>query len=91
MSSGLYSGTSGLALGTGLYKGVSSLWGGASGLVDGFGSSFSPTLILDFVGPSVSGASLDMNFADTPAATYEVYTPDASQPQAGFINIQVWN
>jgi hypothetical protein len=50
-----------------------------------------PTLILDFVGPSVSGASLDMNFADTPAATYEVYAPDASQPQAGFINLQVWN
>jgi len=42
MSSGLYSGTSGLALGTGLYKGVSSLWGGASGLVDGFGGEFSP-------------------------------------------------
>ncbi len=42
MSTGLYSGASGLALGVGLYKGVSSLWGGASGLVDGFGSSFSP-------------------------------------------------
>ncbi|MEN6304092.1 MAG: hypothetical protein ABFD96_15280, partial [Armatimonadia bacterium] len=37
MSSGLYSGTSGLALGTGLYRNVSGLWGGASGLVSGLG------------------------------------------------------
>lgn len=42
MSSGLYSGTSGLALGTGLYKGVSGLWSGASGLINGFGGEFSP-------------------------------------------------
>lgn len=38
MSSGLYSGTSGIALGSGLYRSVSGLWGGASGLVAGFGS-----------------------------------------------------
>jgi len=43
MSSGLYSGVSGLALGVGLTKGVSGLWGGASGLIAGFGGTpFSP-------------------------------------------------
>ena len=43
MSSGLYSGASGLALGTGLYKGISGLWSGASGLITGFGgAAFSP-------------------------------------------------
>jgi len=45
MSSGLYSGVSGLALGTGLYKGVSGLWGGASGLITGGGVALS----LDFL------------------------------------------
>jgi hypothetical protein len=43
VSVGLYSGVSGLALGVGLYKSVSGLWGGASGLIDGFGGgAFSP-------------------------------------------------
>jgi len=51
MSSSLYSGVSGLALGTGLYKNVSGLWGGASGLIDGFGG-----------GDPFSGASLYLNF-----------------------------
>lgn len=37
MSSGLSDGASGLSLGTGLYKAVSSLWSGASGFVAGFG------------------------------------------------------
>jgi hypothetical protein len=48
MSSGLYSGVSGLALGTGLYKGVSGLWSGASGLIDGFGGPAS-ALSLNFL------------------------------------------
>jgi hypothetical protein len=51
MAVGLYSGTSGLALGTGLYKDVSGLWGGASGLINGFGGS-----------NPFSGASLYLNF-----------------------------
>ncbi len=51
MSVGLYSGVSGLALGTGLYKDVSGLWGGASGLINGFGGS-----------NPFSGASLYLNF-----------------------------
>ena len=51
MSSGLYSGVSGLALGIGLYRNVSGLWGGASGLIDGFGGS-----------DPYSGASLYLNF-----------------------------
>ena len=43
MSSGLYSGVSGLAIGSGLYKDVSSLWSGASGLVtDWGGGGYSP-------------------------------------------------
>ena len=41
MSTGLYSGVSGLALGVGLYKGVPGLWGGASGLITGDGASLS--------------------------------------------------
>ena len=41
MATGLYSGTSGLALGVGLNRGVSGLWGGASGLINGFGG-FNP-------------------------------------------------
>lgn len=36
MSSGLSSGVSGLALGTGLFRNVSGLWGGSSGLIAGF-------------------------------------------------------
>ena len=51
MSVGLYSGVSGLALGTGLYKNVSGLWSGASGLIDDFGG-----------GSPFSGASLYLNF-----------------------------
>ena len=51
MAVGLYSGVSGLALGTGLYKDVSGLWGGASGLINGFGGS-----------DPFSGASLYLNF-----------------------------
>ena len=35
MSSGLYSGASGLSVGTGLYKTIQGLWSGASGLVSG--------------------------------------------------------
>ena len=58
MSVGLYSGVSGLALGTGLYKNVSGLWSGASGLTAGFGGG-SPfggaSLYLDFL----AGAPLD--------------------------------
>ena len=45
MSSGLYSGTSGLALGTGLSKGVQGLYSGAPGLVTGSGEPIGiPTL-----------------------------------------------
>jgi hypothetical protein len=51
MSAGLYSGVSGLALGTGLYKNVSGLWSGASGFDAGFGG-----------GSPFSGASLYLNF-----------------------------
>ena len=51
MSAGLYSGVSGLALGIGLYRNVSGLWGGASGLIDGFGGA-----------DPYAGASLYLNF-----------------------------
>lgn len=63
MSTGLYSGVSGLALGTGLYKGAQGLWGGSSGLVSEFGAS----LNLDFL----AGAPLDsrITFSRTTNAT----------------------
>ena len=43
MSSGLYSGVSGIALGTGLYRTVQGLWSGASSLISG-DSSGTPTI-----------------------------------------------
>jgi hypothetical protein len=54
MAVGLYSGVSGLALGVGLYKNVSGLWGGSSGLINGFGGSGpfpGASLYLDFLTP----------------------------------------
>jgi hypothetical protein len=54
VSVGLYSGVSGLALGIGLYRNVSGLWGGASGLINGFGGSGpfpGASLYLDFLTP----------------------------------------
>lgn len=53
MAVGLYSGVSGLALGIGLYRNVSGLWGGASGLINGFGGA-----------DPYAGASLYLNFLD---------------------------
>lgn len=44
MSQGLYSGVTGLALGTGLYKNVSGLWSGATGFLDGGGGSDRPQM-----------------------------------------------
>jgi hypothetical protein len=61
MSTGLYSGVSGLALGTGLYKGTQGLWGGASGLINQFGA----TLNLDFL----AGAPLDSRITFTRSTT----------------------
>lgn len=51
MSVGLYSGTSGLALGVGLWSGVPGFWSGAAGLIDGLGAA----LDLNFL----AGAPLD--------------------------------
>jgi hypothetical protein len=61
MSTGLYSGVSGLALGTGLYKGAQGLWGGASGLINQFGA----TLALNFL----AGAPLDSRITFTRSTT----------------------
>ena len=55
MAVGLYSGVSGLALGIGLYRNVSGLWGGASGLINGFGGA-----------DPYAGASLYLNFLNPP-------------------------
>ena len=60
MSSGLYSGVSGLALGTGLYRDVSGLWSGASGLIAGFDG-----------GNPYSGASLYLDFLTMTAPTFD--------------------
>ena len=88
MSSGLYSGVSGLALGTGLYKGISGLWSGASGLVDGAGGvDEGPYLILDFVGGNVPyGATLNLDFT---GQTYSAYTADPAGQ--GFPNFWAWS
>jgi hypothetical protein len=61
MPSGLYSGVSGLALGTGLYKGTQGLWGGASGLINAVGASLS----LNFL----TGAPLDSRITFTRSTT----------------------
>jgi len=61
VSTGLYSGVSGLALGTGLYKGTLGLWGGASGLINQFGA----TLTLNFL----TGAPLDSRITFTRSTT----------------------
>lgn len=55
-----------------------------------------PTLILDFVGyldPATlePGDTLDLNFAASPSPTYDIYTPDPSQPQSGRTSYFVWN
>jgi len=60
VSSGLYSGVSGLALGSGLYRNVSGLWGGASGLTAGFGG-----------GSPYGGASLYLDFLSMTAPTFD--------------------
>lgn len=60
MSSGLYSGVSGLALGTGLYRDVSGLWSGASGLIAGFDG-----------GNPYSGASLYLDFLTMTAPSFD--------------------
>ena len=62
MSSGLYSGVSGLTLGVGLYKGTQGLWSGASGLITGGGGQ---TLALNFL----AGAPLDSRITFTRAST----------------------
>jgi hypothetical protein len=79
MSSGLYSGVSGLALGVGLYKGVSGLWGGASGLIDGFGGSFSPASLFALSEPGAwyDPSDLTTLFQDS-AGTTPVTTPGQS-------------
>ena len=70
MSSGLYSGVSGLALGVGLYKGVGGLWGGASGLIDGFGG-FSPATLFAAGEPGgwYDPSDLSTMFQDTAGTT----------------------
>lgn len=91
MSSGLYSGQPGLSLGTGLYRTVSGLWSGASGLITGFGggglpTDGSPTLILDFV---PSDPVYDYTLAtDFLTEQYEVYATDPTAP--GYVILKVW-
>jgi hypothetical protein len=64
MSSGLFSEVSGLAIGSGLYKGVASLWSGASGLVTGWGGA---ALTLDFLSGSLDSR---VTFTRSTTATF---------------------
>jgi hypothetical protein len=61
MSAGLYSGTSGLALGVGLYAGNPGLWGGGAG----FDAGLPAALYLDFL----AGAPLDSRITFTRGST----------------------
>lgn len=65
MSTGLYSGASGLALGSGLYKGNPGLWGGAAGLDAGPDAELQATLYLNFL----TGAPLDSRVTFTRSTT----------------------
>lgn len=79
MAVGLYSGVSGLALGVGLYRNVSGLWGGASGLVDGFGGA-----------DPYAGASLYLNFLTgqlDSRITFSRGTGATRVNQSGFIEL----
>lgn len=71
MSTGLYSGVSGLALGSGLYRNVSGLWSGASGLIAGFdgggGGGTTPTLVLNLLYPALDSR---VTFSRASTATY---------------------
>ena len=93
MSVGLYSGVSGLALGTGLYRNVSGLWSGSPGLLANFGTGGglptdgSPTLIVDFVLSSTSASpSLITDFT---TGSYVTTVRDPVFPN-DFVDIQVW-
>lgn len=91
MSVGLYSGTSGLSVGNGLWRGSPGLWSGTAGLLagpSGLPTDGSPSLIMDFV-PSdpVYDYSLSLGFVD---GTYTAYANDPVQSGA-YINIQVWS
>lgn len=93
MSSGLYSGVSGLALGVGLYRSVSGLWSGSPGLLANFGTGGglptdgSPTLIIDFVLSNTSASpSLITDFT---TGSYATTVRDPVFPNS-FVDIQVW-
>ena len=92
MSTGLYSGQPGLSLGTGLYRTVSSLWSGASGLTMAFGGSAFPanglpTLVIDFVlnNPEYDN-TLSLDFTTQQYISYAT-DPATTAP----VNIQVWS
>lgn len=94
MSSGLYSGVSGLALGTGLYKDTSGLWGGASGLIDGFGFG-NPTLNLNFLPMSTLPSTV--TFSRTTQATLVdatgriTYAPNNLLTNSESFEASAWN
>jgi hypothetical protein len=78
MAASLYSGVSGLALGSGLYRDVSGLWGGASGLVSGF-DGFSP---LSLFAAGQQGAWLEAFDIATLFQTDDTSTPVTAAGQA---------
>lgn len=71
MSSGLYSGVSGLAIGTGLYRNVTGLWSGASGLITGWGGGggggTTPSLVLNLLSGPLDPR---VTFSRSSTATY---------------------
>ena len=78
MSSGLYSGTPGLALGAGLSKGAQGLYSGASGLDAGGGGGGGP--VVPFA--SVNALGWNVNYAATPPSLNPLTTFSVSR--AGF-------
>jgi hypothetical protein len=80
MSSGLYNGVSGLALGTGLYKSTSGLWSGASGLLAGTGGASTQTVFNILL----AGQS-EMYYITNPQSNYNIIPQPVNVPDGNVV------